>query len=647
MTKRLFSVAVVVGAFFVLAVPALAFNGFRDTYVLTGYCSTCHYDGGLAQPVYDEWAETAHSRTQTYAISRGAGCATCHVGNYSPAKHIPTVSGSYGFPTEVVGTQGSGMSGFSENFVGCSSCHVGVNTGPNATINDIFGSDPANTGHIAPTQNMANADICGQCHARYSATVASYDSWTWPTASPSPVATTVNPQGTLGDFNPLGAAPGWTPDPITDYLDVATKDNPVGNEFWEGGQSAKAHGEGAVQYEEWMVEGHAGALTGLTSQPFWAFLPEDTKKGCLECHSTDFVMMEEAGETPASTDAKYGVTCVGCHKPHEEGSQHAVWNEEKNPQLKMSRQKLCVTCHNGDIPVGEEAEPGDEIHHPMKEMIDGYGAIDVDGIPSVHKGRCVQCHMVPTGYEHDGAVATAGNHVFAIVTPEEAASQRDSSDRAMPYSSCSTCHEKPNDPLATYLDETIVDRQEWTIEKIELIWGLLDTAAGKFGFADAEEAHEAIVAVPAGSRTTNQTEFLKAFTNVEFVETEGSFGIHNWLYTNRIVNKTIAQARSVALDPWVVTIARSRGTVRRNQQVRFSGTVKTSSMTAGTGRVTLQRRKGGGAWRNWTTATLNASGAYARTLRMTARGTWYVRAQMPGNANNLTAFSGQVRVRVR
>jgi len=645
MTKRVVGVTIVVAAFFALSLPALAFNGFRSTYVLTGYCSSCHYTGGIAQPTYDQWLTTAHANTTTTAIGRGAGCAGCHTGNYSPVKHVPTAATTY--PTAVAGTQGSGTSGFSETFVGCSSCHVGVNTGPNTTINDIFGTDPANTGHAVPMRNMANAAICGQCHARYSATVASYDSWTWPAGSPAPIATTVKPQGTLGDYNPLGAAPGWTPAPLTAFLNVATKADPVGNAFWTGGQSMNAHGEGAVQYEEWMVEGHANALTGLTGRSSWASLPEDARKGCLECHSTDFVMMEEAGEAPASTDARYGITCVGCHKPHEEGTQSSVWNEEKNPQLKAARQDLCVQCHNAEIPVDGEAAPGDEPHHPMKEMMAGYGAIDVQGLPSVHKGRCVQCHMVPTGYEHDGATATAGNHVFAIVTPEEAASQVDGSDRNMPYSSCSTCHGSQRDPLATYLEETIDDRQAWTVGKIAHIHALLTTAAAKLGFADAASAHTAVMAVAEADRTVNQTNFLKSFTNVDFVETEGSLGIHNWPYTVAIVNKAIDQASAVASDPWKVTAKRSKAKVKKNRKVKYSGTVKTSSLVAGAGKVTLQRKKGSGNWKNWKTAKLNASGAYARTLKMTAKGTWYVRAKMAGNASNLTAYSAQVKVIVK
>ena len=224
------------------------------------------------------------------------------------------------------------------------------------------------------------------------------------------------------------------------------------------------------------IEGHARALTDLTGQSFWAFLPEATKQECLECHSADFRIMKEAGKAVTSADVKYGITCVGCHSPHEAGTIVGKWDEEFDAQLNNdaslngNSSNLCIECHNGEIPVGSTASPGAEIHHPMREMMDGYGAIDVSAFPSVHKGKCVQCHMPPTSWSR-GNVQLAGNHTFNIITPEDAVEAslvpvvtatavatatpvpagtpvitttitvtRDS----MPYSACSTCHYNNN-----------------------------------------------------------------------------------------------------------------------------------------------------------------------------------------------------------
>jgi hypothetical protein len=638
-------VAVVVVATLVLAGSAMAFNGFRDTYVLTGYCSTCHYTGGVAPAVFEEWALSAHHNTQMSPISRDSGCAGCHTSNYSPQKHIPTAVGTSTFPTAAAGTQGSGTSGFSENYVGCSACHFGASSGPNATVNDTFGTDAADTAHKAPLANLANADICGQCHARYSRTVATYPSWSWPTGQPAPVAGTTQPQYSLSDFNPLGVAPAWTPDPITNFLTIATAANPVGNAFWLGGQSTKAHGEGAAQYEEWMVEDHAKALENLK-----AAVGPNPQARCLKCHSTDYALAVAGNRTPPTgAEAKYGVTCVGCHKPHAEGSQTSRWNEEKNPQLRTTREELCIQCHNAAIAAGESAKPGQEIHHPVKEIMGGYGAIDVDGQPSVHMGRCVECHMIPTGYEHTGAAATAGNHVFAPVTPKEASSQTTVAagvTKTMPYSSCSTCHGSTSDPLATYLGGAIVDRQSWTSDSITRVWGLLDAGAAKLGFASAAKARNAIISVPRARRTINQVNLLKGYTNIELVASEGSLGIHNWSYTVAIVNKATKQARAIKSDRWVVKQRASRRSVAWGASVRFSGSVTTSSLIAGRGRVTIQM-KSGGAWKNVRIARLNTRGRFSRALRMTSAGVFLFRAKMPHSATNLTGYSHPIRVVVR
>ena len=50
-------------------------------------------------------------------------------------------------------------------------------------------------------------------------------------------------------------------------------------------------------------------------------------------------------------------------------------------------------------------------------MMSGGAAIGVATTPSVHKGDCVQCHMVPTGAEYDGTAGTGANHLFKVITP--------------------------------------------------------------------------------------------------------------------------------------------------------------------------------------------------------------------------------------
>jgi nitrate reductase cytochrome c-type subunit len=386
---------------------------------------------------------------------------------------------------------------------------------------------------------------------------------------------------------------------------------------------------------------------------------------CLECHSADYRIAVEAGKTPPTgAEAKYGITCVGCHTPHDNGTAVGEWSEEFHPQLRTdSQDTLCIECHNGELPEGTEAVPGTEIHHPMKEMIEGYGAIGVPQIPSVHKDKCVQCHMPPTTTS-----PTGGNHTFQIIEPEVAAEAvpnplvTNSPTPKMPYSSCSGangCHTRSKGPdgtydrYALYLQDTIEQRQSWTMTKIDQVWDELDAAAAKLGYADTDAAHTALVAIPESDWSTAQRLFLSSYTNVEFVQSEGSYGIHNWAYSVQVVNTAMNQAKAVtAPEPrkWIISLKASRSSVNKNRQkVFFRGAVQTGWGVAASGKIKLQRRMAGQSWRNWKSQTLATNGSYKIVQKLNfKKGKWYFRAVMPGDGGlNLTNNSRRVTVRVK
>ena len=652
-TKKLVFIGIIVAALLLLAAPAMAFDGYREDFTPTALCALCHQG---ASP-YTDWEATAHAMVgeatvsedpenpgefilegtaNAEPISDGPGCGGCHSGNYDPAKAWPDATTFY--PPAVPNTNPTGDMAYTEGFVGCSSCHRGLATT-----------------HAVPIANMANAEICGQCHSRYSASVVAY---------PNFDGSESVRQYTLGNFNPLGEAtsdPVWSPSPITDYLNIpeAGRDwgeaNAPSQRFYEyEGEllpyNARVHEEGAVQYNEWAMEGHAGALETL--RPFSTFM--DVTE-CLECHSADYRLLEEAGESPTIDDVKYGVTCIICHDPHAQSTQTAFWNKERNPQLTMPRQQLCVQCHNGHL--GDaEAEPGTAVHHPMKEMMQGTGGIDVpEGSPSVHKGRCVQCHMVPVGRDRFGTPGTAGNHDFGIIEPEVAAEATISitppggepTEFNMPRSSCSSCHKQDGTEFALYLQETLDDRQAAMHNWDAQVTTALATAAGLLGFTGADDAakianaNEALNAIGAGNWVASQLNFQKAFTNQQFVESEGSWGIHNWEYARSIILKARDQAQSVS-SVTLVTLNPSRQTVNRNATVRVNGRVR----TAATGTVTIQMRRGSGSWTKAGTAKLKA-GSFSFSRRMTASGTFWFRARFAASDTQVGGTSRNVEVRVR
>jgi hypothetical protein len=470
----------------------------------------------------------------------------------------------------------------------------------------------------------------------------------------------------------LGEPTAWITDPLSTVLNVPKPNvtptpNPSATsaaglmKYWQidGVDTPwviNGHDGSAVQYVDWAggADKHNAALTNLK-----AVMGNDPPARCLKCHSADYIIAPDNAK-PTGAEAKYGVTCVGCHTPHEKGTAEGIWNTEFTPQLRTDSQKtLCVTCHNGEIPEGTEATPGTEIHHPMKEMIDGYGAIDVSAFPSVHKGKCVQCHQPPTTLSR-GDIQLGANHTFDIIEPADATAVTPVPFRTttpspgaspvvetmtMPFSACTTCHSRPGDDAAMWLQDTIDQRQEWTHAKIDEIWATLDRAAVHLGYADTDAAHTALVAVPQNQWTTAERAFLSGLTNVEFVESEGSFGLHNWDYSREIVNTALSQAKIAETGvivklPWVVTLSLSKSTVKANNNVKFSGHVETAKGVDGAGTVKIMKRVGG-VWKVWKNATLNASGDYSLTVKMTKKGTFYFRALMPENSLNKTANSAK------
>jgi hypothetical protein len=122
--------------------------------------------------------------------------------------------------------------------------------------------------------------------------------------------------------------------------------------------------------------------------------------------------------------------------------------------------------------------------------------------------------------------------------------------------------------------------------------------------------------------------------------------ISSYTFTNVTANHSIS-ATFAKRPSWKVTLKLSKSSVKVNTKVKYSGTVRTSTGRAGSGVVTIQKRRAsGGSWIKWRTHRLNASGNYSITVKMTKRQTSFFRAKMPGNAVNRTGYSAQRKLRV-
>lgn len=280
---------------------------------------------------------------------------------------------------------------------------------------------------------------------------------------------------------PVGYLPGQT---LADSYTLAANDDPI--HWWTTGHASQQN----MQYNEWLTSAHSTSLAAVQETG-------TTDATCLTCHSTDYLTTQaqiaevEAGERagdppePLTVEtAQNGVTCAGCHQVHS----------ENNPDFLLTQDTytLCTDCHQNT---------GESIHHPVKEMYEGLAIVEnVEAVPSSHftsedGPTCVTCHMsdVPVGSD------TRTTHTFQPVLPDG------TSENIIP-DSCTSCH---TDLTPEYISEFIAETQEKTTSRLE----------------GATTALASLPEPPAWIQTA-----------LDFVEGDGSEGVHNYAYTDALLD---------------------------------------------------------------------------------------------------------------
>ncbi len=267
--------------------------------------------------------------------------------------------------------------------------------------------------------------------------------------------------------------------------------------WWSTGHAHQQN----MQFNEWMNSAHSKSLNTMRDSANAA----DT---CLQCHSQDFRRVQdlraqvEAGDRegapldPITLDtAQFGVTCTSCHSMHNSA-------EDVPDNLIKDAASLCADCHTNP--------DGDLIHHPVKEMFQGISLVPgIDGVPGAHFSAengptCTTCHMqdVPVG----SGTTSRASHLFTPVLPGE------SPDLPSP---CAGCHK----------DLTTTDLQSLVDNTQAVVKSRLAVAYARLGS----------VTEPAADDVT-RPEYDQVVAALSFVQNDGSLGVHNYAYVDRLLS---------------------------------------------------------------------------------------------------------------
>jgi len=263
----------------------------------------------------------------------------------------------------------------------------------------------------------------------------------------------------------------------------------LGNEM-----CAPCHSGAYRQIDQLEAMGHFTIFEKATREPHYS-------DSCLKCHSATYIRAK--GEKPTWQDFKtgdlkddrIGITCVVCHDPHK--------NHGHTAQLYVDVQTTCVQCHNASLGTASSFALGRSPKHPQYEMFLGKGGIGTAEIPSKKVADCVDCHM------------TAGNHLFRVGTPIVELPGRYG---PVQHDSCAKCH-------TSITAEQVEEHQKAVTARVNALGRELGKAKSILDQLKLANANVSAL----------EPLYLAAYTNVEFVKNDKSWGMHNPSYANELL----------------------------------------------------------------------------------------------------------------
>jgi hypothetical protein len=176
-------------------------------------------------------------------------------------------------------------------------------------------------------------------------------------------------------------------------------------------------------------------------------------------------------------------------------------------------------------------------------MVEGVNAITYDKvIPSgshsaVIPDVCVGCHMQPVATSHP-AFGKAGGHTYSMTYDVVNAGVTNTLDLV---DTCVKCHgpiERFNFPRKDYDGDGVIDGVQTEVQHLlDKLSRLLPNSTYR---ADGNYVADGLVKSSLSTKTNWQTKFLYGAWNWQFVNVEGSRGVHNAPYTVGVLKASIA-----------------------------------------------------------------------------------------------------------
>jgi hypothetical protein len=266
---------------------------------------------------------------------------------------------------------------------------------------------------------------------------------------------------------------------------------------------------------------------------------------CVGCHTGTGFVARLKGLQQADTSFR-AIDCVTCHEPHgqtkPDGNAHLVRTlasvtlADGTAVTSGGMGMLCMNCHRSrqNASVYATTTPGSSHfgphHGPQADMLEGTNGFTYgQQIPSsahawAADDTCVTCHMQATA-STDAAFLQAGGHTFKTSwTPSGKAKQE-------LVAACQKCHGKEvttfNFPLFDYNNDGAIEGVQTEVQH------LLDQLST---LLPPDNAMKTSLNIDA-SWTKPQ---LEAAYNWQFVNNDGSRGIHNTAYAVGLLKASIA-----------------------------------------------------------------------------------------------------------